>query len=697
MQTSPVSRRELLSAASGRTVLSRCSRFFLGVAATVTVTGFAAEPTAEADSDLSTLTPLVEELQWLKAEKVYVYSVSKHAEDAFRAAGAVAVIAHDDIRRSGARTLPEALRLAPGVSVARSSGNKSAVAIRGLSNLFSPQLLVMVDGRSVYQMNNSGVNWILEDYLLEDIERIEVVRGPGGTLWGANAVNGVINIVTKSSAKTTGGYVSGGGGTHQRGFGYGRFGVPIGDWGWFRGYVKHQDREEHRGGHDYQRMTQGGFRLDRDTGDHRVTLSGDLMNTRYGDSVLVPTFTTIVGPGTPKTPINYHAERANVRAEFVRDWSEDTSFKAQAYYDHVRDVGEAIGSIQDQDQYDVDMQMRFPVTEAWTAMVGTGYRYLPSSLNNHALFGWSPNDGHQQLFNAFVHNEIGLVEDVLKLTLGTKVEHNDFTQWEVSPNARLAWTPTEQHTTWASVSRAVQVPGRNQNDVRQQIVPINQIFVAGLPTYVAYSGSTAIEAQEVIGYELGHRMRLREDVSVDLAAYYNVHDNLIFGFPDFTAITAGPVPGTLILPTTARSGGDGETYGFELATDYRPSADLRLRATYSLFSGDLVHPLDGLYLDNRKDPKHMVSLWSQLNLSDDIELDLMGRWVSGLRGRFQSITGYFGLDARLSWNATDNLEISVVGQNLIESSHLEYVEDSGVRAAATAVPRSAYLQLTYRF
>jgi len=530
MQPTPVSRREWLSASPGNGILPLLSGV---LAAAVTVsTAVAAEPetpakpTAAADDKaVTTLTPLVEELKWLKAEKVYVTTVSKHAEDAFRAAGAVSVISNEDIRRSGVRTLPEALRLAPGVAVARISGVRSAVAIRGLAGVYSPQLLVMIDGRSVYQMNNSGVNWILEDYLLEDIERIEVVRGPGGTLWGANAVNGVINIVTKSASQTTGGYVSGGGGTHQRGFGYGRFGVPLGDWGWFRGYVKHQDREEHRGGNDYQRSTQGGFRLDRDTGDYSVTLSGDLAAIKYGDSFVIPTFTTLIGPGTPQTPANYDAERANVRAEFVRTWSEETSFKAQAYYDHSRDVADTIASVQNQDEYDVDMQLRFPVLDAWTAMVGTGYRYLPSHLNNHALFGWSRPEGNQQIFSAFQHNEVDLVEDTLKLTLGTKIEHNDFTQWEVSPNARLAWTPNESHTVWASVSRAVQVPGRNQNEVRQAIVPINQL-APGL--YASFDGSAAIEAQELIGYELGYRVRPLENLSVDLTSYYNVLDNYLF-------------------------------------------------------------------------------------------------------------------------------------------------------------------------
>lgn len=712
MKFTAVSRRRLFSSKGCRSSLFDVSRC-LAVSLAATASVFAREPAVERENEqneLTTLTPLVEELKWLKAEKVYVYSVSKHAEDSFRAAAAVTVISNEDIRRSGVRTLPEALRLAPGVSVARINGNKSAVGVRGLSNVYSPQLLVLVDGRSIYQVNNSGVNWILEDYLLEDIERIEVVRGPGGTLWGANAVNGVINIVTKSASKTTGGYVSGGGGTHQRGFAYGRFGAPVGDWGWLRGYVKHQDRDEHEAGFDYQRMTQGGFRLDRETDDYSLTLAGDLMDTRYGDKILMANSTTIIGPNTPKTPAEYNAERGNVRANFTRTWSEDTVFQAQAYFDHSRDVSPTLGSVQLQDVYDVDTQMRFPVMDAWIGMVGAGYRYLPSSLNDHALWGWSPNDRRQQLFSAFLHNEVDLKEEELKLTLGTKLEHNDFTGWEVAPNARLAWTPNETHTVWASVSRAVQVPGRNQNDVRQPILPINQLYIpvnvsppgnppnfVNFPTYVSFSGSTAINAQELIGYELGYRARPMENLTVELSSYYNVYDSMLSGRANFSAITPGSTPGTLLLPSSVDNGGHGETYGFELATDYRPRSDLRLRASYSLFSGDLVHPVDGHYPDQLKDPKHQVMLWSQLDLPKDLELDVVGRWVSGIRGRFQSISGYFGLDVRLAWNATDDLEVALVGQNLIKPQHFEYVEDTGVRAEVTQVPRSGYLQLTYRF
>ena len=666
---------------------------------------WAQEPISQPDStrqDAASGAParssLEDELRWLNAEKVLVTSVSKHSEDAFKAAAAVSVISNEDIRRSGARTLPEALRLAPGISVARVNANKTAVASRGFSNIYAEHLLVLVDGRSVYQVNNSGVNWVLEDTLIEDIDRIEVVRGPGGTLWGANAVNGVINIVTKSSRQATGGFASVGVGTEQRAFADGRIGDQLKDWGWIRAYAKHQDRASHEGGYDWQRATQGGIRFDRETDEHRFTLSSDIMGTAYGDKILIPDPPTPIGPGTPKTPIDYRGERANARANFNRSWSDDTSLDLQAYYDHSRDVSETLGSIQGQDVYDLDGSFRFPVWTRMTSMVGLGYRYLPSNLNNHRLFGWVPNDRNQQLFSAFLHNEVNLVDDRLRASFGTKVEHNDFTGFEFAPNLRLAWTPNDQHTVWASVSRAVQVPGRNQNDVRTPILPFNQLPpVFGLPLFASFAGSTDIKAQELLAYELGYRVQPADQWSFQVSAYYNLYDNLVYGDALMAGTALAPSGNYLVIPTFARTGGSGDTRGMELSAEYRPSESFRLRPAYALFNGDLLNPLEGTFIEIQKDPKHQVSVWAQFNLPNDLEFDVIGRWVSGLRGRYQQINGYFGLNMRLAWRPTANWEVALVGQNLANPQHLEYVEDTGIRAAVTPVPRGGYLQVTYRF
>ena len=641
---------------------------------------------------------LRDELQWLEAEKVYVTSVSKHSEDAFKAAAAVSVISNEDIRRSGARTLPEALRLAPGLSVARINANKTAVASRGFSNIYAEHLLVLVDGRSVYQVITSGVNWTLEDTLLEDIERIEVVRGPGGTLWGANAVNGVVNIVTKSSRQATGAYASAGVGTEQRAFAEGRFGDRLSDWGFMRGYVKYQDRASHPGGYDWQRATQGGIRLDRETDDYRFTLSSDAMGTTYGDKILIPTPPVPISPSSPKTPVDYRGERGNVRANFNRTWSDDASLDLQAFYDHFRDKSTTLGSIQEQGVYDVDGNVRFPVLPRLNSMFGLGYRYLPSRLNDHRLFRWEPNDRNQQLFSAFLHNEWDVVEERLKVSFGTKLERNDFTGFEWAPNVRLAWTPDDRHTVWSAVSRAVQVPGRLQNDMTVDTMPINQVPpVFGLPVFLSYSGNPSVTAQELVAYELGYRFQPVESWSMSVAAYHNVYDNLIGGRFDPTGIRPGPTGDYLVIPSLASSGGYGHTQGGELSVDYRPSETLRIRPAYTLFTGDIFDPTHGTNIDGLKDPKHQVSLWSQFNLPGRVDLDIVGRWVSGLRGRNQSINGYFGLNVRLAWRPSERWEIALVGQNLINPNHIEYVEDTGVRAEVTAVPRGGYLQATLRF
>lgn len=641
---------------------------------------------------------LADELRWLNAEKVLVTSVSKHAEDPFQAAAAVSVISNEDIRRSGARSLPEALRLAPGISVARINANKTAVASRGFSNIYTEHLLVLVDGRSIYQVNNSGVNWILEDTLLEDIDRIEVVRGPGGTLWGANAVNGVVNIVTKSSRQATGGFASVGVGTEQRAFADGRIGDSLKDWGWIRAYAKHQDRASHEGGFDGQRATQGGIRFDRETDEHRFTLSSDLMGTSYGDSILIPSPPQPISAASPKTPVKYQAERGNARAAFSRHWSDDTSLDLQAYYDHSRDSSETVGSIQGQDVYDLDGNFRFPVMPRLTSMVGLGYRYLPSNLNDHRLFGWVPNVRNQQLFSAFLHNEVIVVEDRLRASFGTKVERNDFTGFEVAPNVRLAWTPDDRHTVWSAVSRAVQVPGRSQNDVRQPAVPFNQLpSIAGLPLFVSFAGNPEVKAQELVAYELGYRVQPADHWSFEVSGYFNVYENLVYGDPMPSAIFLAPSFDHLVMPSVARTGGQGRTHGVEVSAEYRPGTMFRLRPSYTFFEGDLTNPVEGTYVDLQKDPGHQVALWAQFDLPNDLEFDAVGRWVGGLRGRFQQIDGYFGLNLRLAWHPSADWEVALVGQNLASPQHLEYVEDTGIRGAVTPVPRGGYLQVSHRF
>lgn len=642
----------------------------------------------------------VEKLMSLKLEDILnrnVTSVSKAPEKLFDAAAAISVITSEDIRRSGASSIQDALRLAPGLSVGRIDGNKWAISSRGFSGIYSGMLLVLIDGRSVYQANNSGVNWALQDYLLEDIDRIEVVRGPGGTLWGANAVNGVINIITKSAENTQGAFVSGGVGTQDRGFIEGRLGEKLGDAGFLRAYVKHDTQGYLGNGNDYSRMTQGGLRFDRTEDVYKLTLSADAYGKTFGDAVLIPNFSTIITPTSPLTLEQYHAEGANARAQFVRTWSEETEFQAQFYYDHERDASPVISAVQNLDVYDLDAQMRLPIGSRQNVVFGLGYRYLPSNLSSNALFQWFPNDRNEQLFSAFVNDDIKLIEDRLKLTLGVKVEHHDLTGWDAMPDARLAWTPTENQTFWGAISRAVQVPGHISTDIFSPIIPYNQLYLGPAPLYISYRGDTKVVPQELLSYELGYRVQPVKTVYLDATVFYNDYNHLTAGIPDYTGITPGPVAGTFILPAHATSLGYGDTYGLELSAEYRPLESWRLVGTYSLLETRLVDSVGNPNRYLMADPQQQVGLRSSIDLPGHVEFDALARYVDRVQGYYVAANGYFGLDLRLGWRPVDYFEISLVGQNLISAQHYEYVQDTGVRSEVTQIPRGGYLRMTLRF
>ncbi len=338
---------------------------------------------ASETKELTTLTPLVEELRWLKAEKVMITTVSKRLEDPFRSAAAVSVITSDEIRRSGARSIPEALRLAPGLSVASMDANKWAISSRGFNNRFADKLLILIDGRSVYTPTMSGVFWDVQDYLLEDIDRIEVVHGPGGTLWGANAVNGVINIITKHSANTTGSYFTGGYGTEHQGFGSFRYGTQVKEDVFARGYFKYRNHDEGQGGSDGWDMMQGGFRTDWYLNDvAELMVKADVYYASLSHlqplPQIVPGASPFPSPAHLAIPIireTYDDFGANLIARYEREYSEDSELVIQAYFDRTDRSELYFDSARD--TYDLDIQHRVSLPYNQNLMYGVEYRYFP--------------------------------------------------------------------------------------------------------------------------------------------------------------------------------------------------------------------------------------------------------------------------------------------------------------------------------
>jgi iron complex outermembrane receptor protein len=545
--------------------------------------------------------------------------------------------------------------------------------------LYANKLLVLVDGRSVYTPLNSGVNWDTVDTLLEDVDRIEVVRGPGGTLWGANAVNGVVNIITKSARETQGFYAEAGGGTLERGFGAVRYGGQAGDL-FFRLYANYFDRADFdlasgASADDDWQKGQGGFRLDWEPpGPNRVTVQGDVYNgtesDRTGD-------TSLAG--------------GNLLGRWTHDYADDAQSKLQIYYDRFARDKDALFDIE---TFDADFQHQFPLGERQEIIFGAGYRLIHDNLENSPDVIFLPQSRTMQLPSAFVQDEISLLPDQLRLTLGTKVEHHYFSGWEVQPNARLAWTPDPNHTVWAAVSRAVRTPSRSEHDVRS-----NFSTVPGMPPEVyAADMRGRVESEDVIAYELGYRVQLLERLSVDVTTFYNDYDHFATFEPRADFVETNPPPTHIVHPLEVRNKAFGETYGGELAVRWQAMDWWRLDAYYNYLQIQLhaPHSLEPTAeFAERESPHHQVSLRSVMDLPRDTELDCIFRYVDSVPGF--DIPSYVTMDVRFAWKPSPNWEIAIVGQNLFDNRHTEFGDAVAINPSASEVPRGFYGKLSCKF
>ena len=635
-----------------------------------------------------------------------VTSVSKRPEKFFESPAAISLISGDDIRRSGARSFAEALRMAPGMHVASMDANTWALSSRGFSGFFSDKLLVLMDGRAVYSPLLSSVYWDMQSYLMEDIDRVEVIRGPGGSLWGANAVNGVINISSKDAKDTQGLYTELGGGTHERGFFGTRYGARIGENGYGRVYVEGAKHENNSGGVDEGELIKSGFRSDWHLDQNHFTFQGDYVYSASPFNVLFPNLEnyTKYGPNIPLMRDVQRSAGGNVLFRFNHQFSEESDLAVQTYFDHSE--RKDFGTQKRVDTFDLDFKHRFPLPGRQNFMYGGGYRVLPDSIENGAWFYADPAHRTPQVFNAFVQDEIDLVEKRLRLTLGTKVEHNDYTHWETEPNARLTWLPTSRQTIWAAVSRAVQVPGR---DYRDDVFPFTALTSVSpsIPAPPPFSGDVPIlfgsegpqgrntVAQKLISYELGYRLQARENLSFDLATFYNFYDDFLIA-----QLAPEPIFRTKPFPyyywdAPAGNGGKAETYGVELASEWRATGSWRLVGTYSLLKERLDDVTATYSVFTRgRDPIHQASLRSSMDLTQDLQFDAWLRYVDRLPAFH--VSSYFDLDLRLAWRpGHKNLEIALVGQNLIEPRRMEFGGETYLITQTTEVARGGYLQVSY--
>ncbi len=642
--------------------------------------------------------------------EVEVTSIGRKLQKVSEAPAAVYVIHQEDIRRSGVTSIPEALRLAPGLSVARIDGSSWAVSSRGFNGRFLNKLQVLIDGRSVYSPPFSNVHWDMQDTLLEDIERIEVVRGPGGTLWGANAVNGVINIITKKARDTQGTLVKAGYGTEEEGFAALRYGGKLSGRADYRAFVKYFNRGTlHKRdygilgpgeAHDDWNAFRGGFRLDGAAGNRDdFTLQGEIYSGTDGQmDQLWPLDPSISYSQRVVSDTPYSG--GFVLAHWQRQLADGGDLGLQAYYDRSYRDEQVLGKAE-WNVFDVDFQHRFFLGQRHELLWGLGYRLIRDEVEDGDLITFNDSSANDQLFSLFVQDEISLLPQRLRLLLGSKFEHNDYTGFEYQPNARLVLTPGKKHTLWGAVSRAVRTPSRMENsgDVLYTVLRPNQFFPSPFPIKVVLDWNEDFDSEKCTSYELGYRFTPVSGFSLDTALFYTRYRDLRSAEALPPVFTSTPI-NHFMFTFEEENKLEGEAWGFELVADWRVRPWWRLQGNYSLLKLNLSPESDSNdyisgWLYEESSPQQQCSLRSSFDLGRHWDLDLWLRYVDEVSVYFTDVDDYLTLDMRLAWRPAAGLELSLVGQNLLEDERAEFQVEFG--RAGTNVPRGFYGQIKWEY
>ena len=662
-------------------------------AANLTSTNALPNQTPATDAGLSQLSNLsIEQLMQVKV------TILGPSETVSRTPAAVTVLTQDDIRRSGARSIPEALRLVPELNVAQMDASQWAVSSRGFNDEFANKLLVLQDGRSIYTPLFGGVFWDVQGAMMGDIDRIEVIRGPGATLWGANAVNGVINILSKSAQDTQGWLVSGGGGTFERGFADARYGGKIGDNAYYRVYGTYMNHgptllpngdDSHTG----WQLGRGGFRMDWNPSDNDLlTFQGDGYGGKGQESFWIwndPNFVAL--------PVNVQVSGADVLSRWTHTISDTSDFKLQLYYDLTeRDMPQILNETHH--AVDLTFQHQFAAGDRNRVIWGLGYRVNNDREASTPTMSWADARQTLNLFSGFVQDEIALVHDRLSLTLGSKLEKNDYTGFEYEPGARLLWTPAKNHSFWASVSRAIRMPVRSEYD-------LNRSQPSGLPSPSALTiyGNRDMQSEQLMAYEIGYRAQPLERLSFDLTGFYNDYDRL-------ESMELGPsptqpptVPGT--FPVHYGNGLAGASFGGSATVTWKLTGWWRLQPSYSFLKMNLhtragSTDISGVALTENGSPQNQFSLRTMMDFPHDVSFDFTVRYVDrlALPAPFTPVGSYFTADARLAWRASNNLEFSIVGRSLFQKQHAEFSNTRMLLGnRQTQIPRSVSAEIRWQF
>ena len=640
-------------------------------------------------------------------KNVVIVSVSKKPEMVSDTAAAVYVITQEDIRRSGVTSIPEALRLAPGVHVARITATDWAINIRGLNSQFAQNLLVLIDGRSVYTHVFSGVFWDIQDTVLEDIERIEVIRGPGAAIWGANAVNGVINIITKSAGKTQGGQVVALAGTQEQSASV-RYGGTLKNQAYYRAYGKFFNRGDlgdvslsldssksdpnDAQASDNWRSGRGGFRIDMQPGhglaedsSNSFTFQGEAYKNRYDKeferrSIIFPGAASVQTDETDTSEaVGWH-----LQGTWQHNISSGSDTTLQLYHDYAKkDYDPSSGRV---NTTDLDFQHHLVLNQRHEFVWGLEYKFISDEFNDSPYISMDPTDLNQSLGSAFIQDEITIAPKLLTFIVGSKFEYNEFTELEIQPSIRALYTPEERVSIWAAISRAVRVPSRLElHGETHDMIDLPDINPVA-PVEVITQGNRNLQAEELIAYELGLRLKPKPSLWVDTALFYNVYDRLI----GLELINSDLANNRYYLGYSNNS--SGESYGLEVALDWKATSNWLLGATYTylhtLIDEDKVtDPTLAALIAKGSNPRHTFAIRSYLDLTSQIDFDLWFRYVGRLPER--NIDAYTVLDARLAWRVRPDVELSLVGQNLLESGHSEF--------SSLEIERSIYGKIDWKF
>ena len=635
---------------------------------------------------------------------VQVTSASKKEQKLSRVAAAIFVITQEDIRRSGALNIPDLLRTVPGLDVAQINGSTWAISARGFNGQYSNKLLVLVDGRVVYTPTFAGVFWDAQNLPLEIVERIEVIRGPGGTIWGANAVNGVISIFTKKAGETKGVQVEAGGGTTAQEFGTVQYGGALNGDTQYRGYTNYFNDGHLLGlngqsGADGWHLLSGGFRVDSALSPRdELTVEGALQDGREGQYALSQQGVA------PQANLAVH-EQVDIEAGAIQStWSHTYSERADAalqvsFSRYVNGTFER----ESDDGFDLDYKFHVAAGKRHDVVAGLGYTYTDDGIQGDFAVTFTPARRGLQVFNAFVQDEIALLPDKLYLTVGTKLEHDDYNGFELLPSVRVAWEPAERHMFWAAISRAVRTPSRADTDATANVNSFPG--PGGTPVLLRYLGNPDFLNETLLAYEAGYRTTIADKLSFDLALYYNDYDHLQTTEPGALFFEAAPLPAHLVEPLTNENLMHGNTEGVEVAAKWQLTKRWTLSPGYALeqihmhtyaASMDQTTPLS---LEHNA-PHNSAQLRSHVDLTHGLAWDASAYYVDRLydQGPFSAskVPSYTRLDTDLRWKLAEGLSMSFVGQNLLQDHHVEFLGSLG-SVQSSELKRSGYIKFVWTF